>query len=157
MYRQGLKPAVQRELIRSRATINTLKELVSEAIQVDNKLYKLALEERLFNQGTRTSKRTNNRPRQGPQRSEPNQGRPRNYPPRVPGAYTTIGYEPMHLNNINKGPGKPKFHNRNKKKITYYNYNKEGHIARDYQSKNKVIQQLNILTYSQDKGIEEEE
>jgi hypothetical protein len=49
IYRQGLKPTVRRELIRSRATINTLKELVSEAIQVDNELYKLALEERLFN------------------------------------------------------------------------------------------------------------
>jgi hypothetical protein len=63
----------------------------------------------------------------------------------------------MHLNNINKGLGKLKFYNRNKKKITYYNCNKEGYIARDCQSKNKVVQQLNILTYSQDKGIEEEE
>jgi hypothetical protein len=143
--------------MRSGATINTLEELVSEAIQVDNELYELALEERLFNQGTRTSERTNDQPRQGPRRSEPNQGRPRNYPPRVPGAYTTIRYEPMHLDNINKGPGKPKFHNRNKKKITCYNCNKEGHMARDCQSKNKVVQQLNVLTHSRDKGIEEEE
>jgi hypothetical protein len=49
IYRQGLKPTVQRELIRSGATINTLEELVSEAIWVDNELYELVLEERLFN------------------------------------------------------------------------------------------------------------
>jgi hypothetical protein len=30
-------------------------------------------------------------------------------------------------------------------------------MARDCQSKNKVVWQLNVLTHSQDKGMEEEE
>ena len=49
MYRQGLKPAVRRELMRSGANIDTLAELIEEAIRVDNDLYELALEEQLFN------------------------------------------------------------------------------------------------------------
>ncbi|OAG13212.1 hypothetical protein CC77DRAFT_898593, partial [Alternaria alternata] len=48
MYKQGLKPAVRIELIRSRSSLNTLNELIAEAIQVDNELYKLMLEERLY-------------------------------------------------------------------------------------------------------------
>ncbi|CAG5138766.1 uncharacterized protein ALTATR162_LOCUS435 [Alternaria atra] len=51
----------------------------------------------------------------------------------------------MHLNNLNKGPGKPKFQGNkgNKKKITCYACSKEGHIKQDCRSQGKVVRQLN--------------
>ena len=48
MYRQGLKPTVRMELMRSGSSLNTLNELMAEAIRVDNELYELMLEERLY-------------------------------------------------------------------------------------------------------------
>jgi hypothetical protein len=39
--------------MRSGATLETLDALIAEAIRLDNDLYKLALEERLFTQRTR--------------------------------------------------------------------------------------------------------
>jgi hypothetical protein len=147
MYRQGLKPTVRRELMRSGSNLETLDELMREAIRVDNELYELMLEERLFTQGTRAPGNANDRPRHQPRRSYPNQGRQRSYVPRIPGAYATNGYEPMHLDNLNKGPGKPKFQGNkgNKKKITCYACGKEGHMKRDCRSQGKVVRQLNVL------------
>jgi hypothetical protein len=107
MYRQGLKPTVRMELMRSGSSLNTLNELMAEAIRVDNELYELMLEERLYTNGNRAPQNTNNRARQNPRRSYPNQGRQRSYVPRIPGQYRTNGPEPMHLDNLNKGPGKP--------------------------------------------------
>ncbi|EMD90171.1 hypothetical protein COCHEDRAFT_1045051, partial [Bipolaris maydis C5] len=125
MYRQGLKPMVRRELMRSGANVTNLDELIAEAIRLDNELYELALEERLFNQGTRNYDNRNDRPRQQHhRRSQPNQGRQRSYQPRTPGAYATNGYEPMHLDNINQGKGPSKPHYKkdkdDKKKINCY-------------------------------------
>ena len=55
----------------------------------------------------------------------------------------------MHLNNLNygKGPSKPyyKKDKDDKKKINCYECGKEGHIARNCMSKNKVKRQLNVL------------
>jgi hypothetical protein len=48
MYKQGLKPNVRRELIRSGASITTLKELTNEAIRIDNNLFKLKLKEHTY-------------------------------------------------------------------------------------------------------------
>jgi hypothetical protein len=48
MYKQGLKPNVRAELMRTRATINNFKDLKRKVICLDNKLYELALEERSF-------------------------------------------------------------------------------------------------------------
>jgi hypothetical protein len=59
MYQQGLKPTIRRELIRSRATLKTLNNLIAKAIRLDNDLYKLALEKRLFTQRTRLQGPTN--------------------------------------------------------------------------------------------------
>lgn len=53
MYRQGLKPSVRRELMRTRTSVTNLEELQEEAIRLDNELYELALEEQLFTQGMR--------------------------------------------------------------------------------------------------------
>jgi hypothetical protein len=146
MYKQGLKPAVRMELMRSGSSLKTLNELINEAIRVDNELYELKLEERLYT-GNRAPQDTNNRPRQNPRRSYPNQGRQRSYVPRIPGQYRTYGPEPMHLDNLNKGPGKPKFsHDKgNKKKFTCYACGKDGHMKRDCRSQGKVIRQLNVI------------
>jgi hypothetical protein len=146
MYRQGLKPAVRMELMRSGSSLKTLNELINEAIRVDNELYELKLEERLYT-GNRAPQDTSNRPRPNFRRSHPNQGRQRSYTPRIPGQYRTYGPEPMHLDNLNKGPGKLKFsHDKgNKKKFTCYACGKEGHMKRDCRSQGKVIRQLNVI------------
>jgi cell division protein FtsL len=60
IYKQGLKPLVRRELIRTRTLINNLEELIIEAIRLDNELYELALEERLFTKRTRKLRSLNN-------------------------------------------------------------------------------------------------
>jgi hypothetical protein len=146
MYKQGLKPQVRTELMRSGASISTLQELMNEAIRIDNDLYGLKLEERLFAQGMRAPGNTNVNARapQTPRRSYPNQGRQRSYTPRIPGAYRTNGYEPMHLD---KGPGKPKCQGNkdSKKDITCYACGKKGHMKRDCRSQGKVVRQLNVL------------
>jgi hypothetical protein len=48
MYKQGLKPNVRAELMRTGAMINDLEDLKREVICLDNELYELALEERSF-------------------------------------------------------------------------------------------------------------
>jgi hypothetical protein len=48
MYKQGLKPVVQIELIRSGASITTLEELINKAICINNNLYKLKLKEQTY-------------------------------------------------------------------------------------------------------------
>jgi hypothetical protein len=50
MYKQGLKPNVRAELMRTGAIINNLEDLKREVIRLDNELYKLALKERSFTQ-----------------------------------------------------------------------------------------------------------
>ncbi|EMD85665.1 hypothetical protein COCHEDRAFT_23516 [Bipolaris maydis C5] len=55
----------------------------------------------------------------------------------------------MHLDNMNQGKGPSKPHHKknkdDKKKINYYACGKEGHIARNCLSKNKVKRHLNVL------------
>jgi hypothetical protein len=53
MYKQGLKPALLAELMRSRTAINNLEDLTYKAIRLDNKLYKLALTEQSYCEVTR--------------------------------------------------------------------------------------------------------
>jgi len=149
MYKQGLKPQVRQELMRSGGEVTTLQELKNEAIRIDNELYGLKLEERLFAQGIRAPGNANGNARvySKPRRSYPNQGRQRSYAPRIPGSYATNGYEPMHLDNLNKGPGRPKFHDKKQKKKDFncYACGKPGHMARECKNQGKVVRQLNVL------------
>jgi hypothetical protein len=56
MYKQGLKPNVRAELMRTRTSINDIEDLKREVIRLDNELYELALEERTFSRSTRSYK-----------------------------------------------------------------------------------------------------
>jgi hypothetical protein len=56
IYKQGLKPNVRAKLIRTRTSINNIKDLKKEVIRLDNKLYKLTLEERFFSCFSRSYK-----------------------------------------------------------------------------------------------------
>jgi hypothetical protein len=56
MYKQGLKPNVRAELMRTGTLINDIEDLKKEVICLDNKLYELALEERSFSRSTRSYK-----------------------------------------------------------------------------------------------------
>ena len=51
MFRQGLKPRVKEELMRSGATLDTLDDLIKESIDIDNRLYELDCE---LGRGTQT-------------------------------------------------------------------------------------------------------
>jgi hypothetical protein len=48
MFRQGLKPQVREELMRTNAETETLDQLIDESIRIDNKLYQLKLETESF-------------------------------------------------------------------------------------------------------------
>jgi hypothetical protein len=54
MYKQGLKPNVCAELMRTGTLINDIEDLKREVICLDNELYELALEERSFSRSTRS-------------------------------------------------------------------------------------------------------
>jgi len=48
MYKQGLKPSVRAELMRTGVAIHTVQDLYKEAIRLDNQIYELAIEEKSF-------------------------------------------------------------------------------------------------------------
>jgi hypothetical protein len=48
MYKQGLKLEVRAELIRSGATKDTLAQLITETIRLNNNLYELQLAKRSY-------------------------------------------------------------------------------------------------------------
>jgi hypothetical protein len=152
MYRQGLKDSVKAELMRSGAQLDALHQLIEESIRIDNALYELHLEMRPV--------RTSTTPNTSKPRSKGrfSQGRPRfGKTPRgvVPSAGTNW-HDPdaMVLDNINKGNGFNKDKKQYGKKITCYNCQKEGHMARDCRSKNKVVRQLNMMI--KDNDLDEE-
>ena len=66
------------------------------------------------------------------------------------------------LLNINKGPNRwnkdqSKGSKLNKSNITCYRYSKQGHFACNCYIKNKVVQQLNMLTTSNNRTSKEQE
>jgi len=159
MYKQGLKLVVREELMRTGVSTDTLKELMDEAIRLDNNLYELQLENRSYrtpqtSQGKRQNGR-NNGNRNHNNRYQPNQGRQRNtYNPQGQGYYAPGGLQAMQIDNLNKGKA-TKAPPKDKKDITCYACNKKGHMARDCRSKNKVTRQINMLAKPQEEPTEE--
>jgi hypothetical protein len=155
MYKQGLKPTVRIELMRSGTVIKTLEDLMNEAIRIDNDLYELRLEEQTYAARSRFNGRepreTRAVPNQGRRRFTPNQGQRRFNPrPQQQGFYQSRGPEPMHLDMIHQGKPKKEFGKKqgnrdNKSKGNCYNCDKPGHFARDCKLKNKVVRYLNVL------------
>jgi hypothetical protein len=152
MYRQGLKDTVKAELMRSGAQLDTLQQLINESIRIDNALRELYLETRPVK--TLTAPNTS-KPRYQGRKPQPRTSSWKT-PGRVAPSAGTNWHDPdaMQLDNINKGNGFRKDKKQFSKSITCYNCQKEGHMARDCRSKNKVIRQLNML--AKDEGTDEE-
>lgn len=92
MYKQGLRPNIRAELMRTGVAINNVRELYTEIIQLDNRLYKLVLEIKSYN-----NNRTNRQLNQGKLRNNFVYTRQTT---RATGYYTSKDLEPMHLDAI---------------------------------------------------------
>ena len=123
MYRRGLKENVKDELMRSGAEHDTLERLITDAIEIDDKLYERAMERRHMRGG-------------------------RTYA--LPGRSGGAGRgDPMEIDNIQKGRSKKRGGGKKKSKgLKCWTCGKEGHMSKDCRGKNKVRrQQFNMMQH----------
>ena len=159
MYKQGLKPSVRAELMRTGVAIHTVQDLYKEAIRLDNQIYELAIEEKSFRRQLPLNESQRPTSQYG-RKHQPNHGRQRNQntPYKGQGYYRSQGPEPMHLDNIVQGKHTPTTQDKkrtfDKKNIECYACGKKGHMSRDCRSKNKVTRQLNTISKGENEPIE---
>ena len=136
IYRRGLKENIKDKLIRFRGVINTLDNLIENAIEINNKLFKYTIE-KYYNGGISREGYSIFFIKSKSYRLSYKE-------------YNLYKYILIELNftqkKSKKGYNKGRKQYRGKKVITYYSYSKLGYIAKDYRSKNIVYRpQLNIL------------
>jgi len=158
LYRQGLKPKVKEELMRSGVMLDSMERLYEETIRIDNDLFELAEEMKGIHGYKNAHGRTQEVVRYFPQK-----GRSVPIRPRV--RYTeemdwTRDVNATFPSKAGDDFGKKKKYDKKSKdprRITCYGCGKTGHIARNCRSKNKVTRFVNVTTKSSYHGEDEGE